>query len=590
MKRLLTSLLFFLIGSSLVMAAPVNLADKPGKNKVATERYSAAAEAKASFAKSKKAASVDVFGVRHERFNQVYHGLPVIGGEMIVHTDKKGKAFKTGKIARIKGLKVKPSLSSDAAIAVGTKQIAGASFKAELAVYPVAGGAKLVWHLKEQAMDSQWQIFVDAHTGDIVNSYNNIMHGSGTGVLGDSKTLNTTFNGGSYDMIASDNSRVTYDAKTRTRLPGTLMNDADDIWTDGAAVDAHHYAGLTLSYYSTKFARNSYDDAGAQVKSTVHYDRNYVNAFWNGSQMVYGDGDGVNSLALSGAFDVVAHEITHAVTTNTSNLIYQNESGALNEAFSDIMGAAAEFAMQPSIADWWLGEDIWLADVALRFMDDPTRDGYSVDHYSNLITGTADNGGVHGNSGIANLAFVLTADGGTHPTNGGTYTGVGIAVAEQIYYTAFTQYLTSSSTFADARAACELVALNYSAAVQASVSAAWDAVGVSAGGTTPPPTPGEIVLSTGEAFSSAHPYANNEDVTWTYTNPGAASVRVDFSYIDMERNYDYIHIRDGAGTLIVSVTGKYANGGYVTVTGDTVKINLVTDSSVTKYGFDAVVN
>jgi len=588
MKYFVTSILFFLLGASLSVAAPTDLVAQTGKNKILTERYSVAAEKQAEFALPTRAEKMDKFGVRHKRQAQVYKGLPVFGGELITHTNKKGKVTKTGRIARVKGLKIKPSLSMADAMAVGGKRISGASFTAKLSILPMLDGAKLVWHLSEQSMDSQWQLFVDAHSGEIVNSYNNIMHGSGTGVLGDSKTLDTSFNGSSYELLASNNSRKTYTANNGTGLPGSLMTDSDDVWTDGAAVDAHHYAGLTLSYFSTKFARNSYDDAGAQVKSTVHYSNNYVNAFWNGTQMVYGDGDGVTSLALSGGFDVVAHEITHAVTTNTSNLIYQNESGALNEAFSDIMGAAAEFAMQPTIADWWLGEDIWLADAALRFMDDPTRDGYSVDHYSNLITGPADNGGVHGNSGIANLAFVLTADGGTHPTNGGSYTGVGIAIAEQIYYTAFTQYLTPSATFADARAACELVSQNYSAAVQASVSAAWDAVGVSGGGT--PPGGGEIVLSTGEAFSSNHPYANNEDVTWTYTNPGASSVRVDFSYINMERNYDFIYILDGAGNTVATATGLYSNGGYAIVQGDTLKVRMVTDYSVTRYGFDAVVN
>lgn len=587
MKRFSFTIVLFLIGASLSMAAPTNLTAQKGKNKLVTHSYSVAAEAQASFADAKKAASVDVYGVRHERHAQIYRGLPVFGGEMIIHTDKKGMVSKTGRIAHIKGLKVKPSLSRDDAMAAGARQVSGASFKANLAVYPLAGGARLVWHLSEQAMGSQWQLFVDAHSGEIVNSYNNIMNGTGTGVLGDSKTVDTTFNGSVYEMLASDNSRITYTANNRKRLPGTLMTDSDDVWTDGAAVDAHHYAGLVLNYYSSVYGRSSFDDMGAQIISSVHYERDLVNAYWNGTQMIYGDGDGVNSLALSGAFDVVAHEITHAVTSSTSDLIYQNESGALNEAFSDIMGAAAEFAMQPAIADWWLGEDIWLADDALRYMDDPTRDGYSVDHYSNLITGSADNGGVHGNSGIANLAFYLTSDGGTHPTNGGSYTGVGLSVAEQIYFTAFTEYLTPSATFEDARAACELVALNYSAAIQDSVSAAWEGVGV---GVAPPPGGDEIVLSVGESFSSDHPYANNEDITWTYTNPGASSVRVDFSYIDMERNYDYIYILDGANNIVGSATGKYANGAYAIVQGDTLKVNMVTDVSITKYGFDGVVN
>ena len=151
------------------------------------------------------------------------------------------------------------------------------------------------------------------------------------------------------------------------------MTDADDVWdlnqgtaspTQAAAVDAHYYAGVVDDFYTTVFGRNSLDDNGFKIISKVHFDQSYCNAFWNGQFMTYGDGDGATCIPLSGGLDVDGHEMTHGVTEFTSNLIYENESGALNESFSDMMGNTMEFyaaarnadpAAQP---DWLIGEDV----------------------------------------------------------------------------------------------------------------------------------------------------------------------------------------------------------------------------------------
>ena len=169
-----------------------------------------------------------------------------------------------------------------------------------------------------------------------------------------------------------------------------------------------------MIYYKATFNRNSINDAGAPLKSTVHYGSRYNNAFWNGSQMVYGDGDGVTFTSLSGGIDVIGHELTHAVTEYSSDLIYQNESGALNEAISDVFGTLVEFYDNRN-PDWEIGEDIYTpgkAGDALRSMSDPTKYG-DPDHYSKRYTGTSDNGGVHTNSGIINKQAYLLANGGT---------------------------------------------------------------------------------------------------------------------------------------------------------------------------------
>lgn len=249
---------------------------------------------------------------------------------------------------------------------------------------------------------------------------------------------------------------------------------------DAAAVDAHYYAGVTYDYYKDVFNRNSYDGKGAKLVSSVHYGRNYNNAFWNGSQMVYGDGDGVNFIEFSGGLDVIAHELTHAVTDTTADLIYQNESGALNEAISDIFGTLVESHANIN-PDWLIGEDIYTPGIngdALRSMEDPTVNG-DPDHYSKRYTGTSDNGGVHTNSGIINKAAYLLSQGGTH--YGVTVNGVGKAALGDIFYRALTTYYTASTNFSQARAGAIQAATDLygasSSQVQ-SVKDAFSAVGV----------------------------------------------------------------------------------------------------------------
>jgi thermolysin len=284
-----------------------------------------------------------------------------------------------------------------------------------------------------------------------------------------------------------DNTRgggvFTYDAKNRQQLPGSLWADADNVFNaayDGAAVDAHFYAGKTYDYYKSVFNRNSYDNKGAALKSTVHYGRNYNNAFWNGSQMVYGDGDGSTFIPLSGGLDVVAHELTHAVTDFSSDLIYQNESGALNESMSDIFGTLVEFHANNN-PDYEIGEDIYTPGTpndALRSMSNPAK-YQDPDHYSVRYTGTGDNGGVHINSGIINKAAYLLAVGGTH--YGVTVPSIGNAKVGAIYYRANTVYLTASSNFSQARAALVQSAADLYGAGSAEVNAvnkSYDAVGV----------------------------------------------------------------------------------------------------------------
>ncbi|MDO8836961.1 MAG: M4 family metallopeptidase, partial [Vicinamibacterales bacterium] len=275
-------------------------------------------------------------------------------------------------------------------------------------------------------------------------------------------------------------------------------------------VDGHVYAGWTYDYFYKRFGRKGLDGRDLRMVSLVHPVRRedlsshpsdivntfYLNAFYFGNGvMVFGEGlpshltaGGYRWNYFAGALDVVAHELTHGVTEFTSDLIYRNESGALNEAFSDIMGVSAEFFFQEPgsgymKADYVIGEDLTSPLGGFRSLSNPQAYG-DPDHYSRRYLGTADNGGVHSNSGIANHAFYLAIEGGTNRTSGMAVQGVGSAnraKIEAVFYRAFTLMLTPSSTFSMARAATIQAARDLHGAgsdVERAVTDAWTACGV----------------------------------------------------------------------------------------------------------------
>ncbi len=286
--------------------------------------------------------------------------------------------------------------------------------------------------------------------------------------------------------------RRIYTANNTFTLPGTARRFEGQAPNADPVVNTNYdFFGITYSWYQNLFGRDSFNNGGAIITSSVHVGNSYVNAYWNGSQFAFGDGDGFNSSNLANALDVTAHEYTHAVTQYSSNLAYQNESGALNEGWSDIFGAVVEARQTLGATGfnsntWKIGEDVWTpgtAGDALRYMDDPVRDGSSRDYYPLRYTGTADNGGVHYNSGIANLAFKLTVTGGMHPRgrNNVQVSGIGIDKARRIYYRAGVVYLNSNSNFEAARAATAQAATDLFGRCNAeyvAVQRAWDAVAV----------------------------------------------------------------------------------------------------------------
>ena len=462
--------------------------------------------------------SKDELGFTQLKLQQIYKGVPVFGSVVTAHVDQNGvltavsgevapeldkkEALKSG--AKVKKSDALATASNDLEVKLGESPELAKEVTPEFVVYVKEGQAKFAFAMEFEFLypePGNYQYFVDAQTGEVLESYNQIHQakpttgvtapsgtntvGTGKGVLGDTKSFNTVTNSnGSYLVDKTRGQGIfTYDAKNRTRTPGTLWLDADNVLNaayDGAAVDAHAYAAQTYDYYKNVHARNSYDGNGAQLISTVHYGRNYNNAFWSGSQMVYGDGDGSTFIPLSGALDVIAHELTHAVTDTTADLVYQNESGAINESMSDIFGTLVEYHFNNK-PDWQIGEDIYTPSTdgdALRSMEDPTLNG-DPDHYSNRYVGTSDNGGVHWNSGISNKAAYLLSNGGTH--YGVSVSGIGNDKTGKIFYRTLTQYLTPNSTFSHYRVATVQAATDLygaSSAEVSSVKAAFSAVGV----------------------------------------------------------------------------------------------------------------
>lgn len=473
-------------------------------------------------------------GRSHERFDQYFRGVRVYGGDIARQRDTLGQTLSLfGTLYDGIAVDTSPALSQ-AGAKRRIEELGGAALgesrQPELLVLPLdTGGFALTWHERviSPAAGTLMAYFIDADTGAVVAARNELKTqsavGRGTGVLGDDKKMSVRPE--SSRFVARDELRppdiFTFDMKGNINRVLAFLNgqislgtsdlatDDDNVWTDSAAVDAHAYAGFTYDYYFKRFGRRGLNNNDIRIVSLVHPVRRedvfsaspfvvglfYLNAAYFGDGvMVYGEGlppgvraDGQTWDYVSGALDIVAHELTHGVTDYSSDLIYRNESGALNEAFSDIMGASAEFFFQERgtgnlRADWLVGEDV-IKPGGLRNMANPASNG-DPDHYSVRFTGTGDNGGVHINSGIANLAFYLAIEGGPHPRTGAAVQGVGFANREQIekvFYRAFTQLMPSNTNFSQARAITLQAARDVYGAnspAERAVAQAWSAVGV----------------------------------------------------------------------------------------------------------------
>ena len=555
----------------------------------------------------------DELGGVHTHVQQLLGGVPVWGGEAIVHrTPSRTSSTVTDDFVADVQVDTSPDFDAGDAIEVA---LAATSIgwdaveqdpETDLWVIRRDGEDHLAWrvqirHLPGTAADSMPVVFVDAHTNEIVWAYNNMQSDACTGTTNfyGTVTLDCYVTAGTYYLENVPDLVATYSYNHTTTSLYYVSNttgtfDTTSIYKN--AVEAEVAMEATNDYYDVTFGRNGINGSGGPAAVTSHgysfmtgatsYSNNYVNAFWDPTNlmMVYGDGDGVNSGSLT-TLDIAGHEITHGVTQYTAGLTYSGESGGLNESMSDVMGAMVErYATGSAAKNWQVGEDTWTPATsgdALRYMNDPAADGYSYDYYSSSIA-SAD---VHYTSGVGNLAYYLASEGGTHPRGKSTtaVTGIGSDAAAQIWYKALTSYMTSSTNYAGARTAT----LSAAAAIYGSTSTqytqvgnAWTAVGVAGSSSTCttsaysgsfskssksvylPSSSGSSVTVSAQTVAMTGPSSTNFDVylqklsgrSWSTVASGTGSTSTEnISYTGTSGTYRvYATTKSGTGTYAIN--------------------------------------
>ena len=510
-----------------------------------------------SFVSSKE--TTDASGIVHQRNQQFYKGVKVEFGTLITHTLNGNVISINSELYNPKSVNSLPTLTALIALNRALLNIGAQKYlwednqqakimnyekpTGELVFFPIVktGEVTLAYKFDIYSIEplSRIEIFVDAHSGEILyknpiikhvtdatpksinenkESFEALLTGTAATKYSGSRNIETVFNTSLGKYVLSDITRgngiVTYNCE---RLVNTYQNvhfqDNDNNWTsaehansfyDNAALDAHWGAEMTYDFWKTVFDRNGFDDNNAIIKNYVHFQRttsSLSNAFWNGSVMSYGDG----VVKPFTSIDICGHEIGHAVCTYTANLAYQNQSGAMNEGYSDIWGACIEYFGRtgsitgtPSAAVWKIGEDV--VSGGLRSMVTPNTNGDPDTFQGTNWKETGDEGtcipsgttndycGVHSNSGVMNRWFYILTIGASGTNNApiadrDTYnvTGIGILKSSQIAYYAERDYLTPNSTYFDAREATLQVAksLYCSASPEvAGVTNAWFSVNI----------------------------------------------------------------------------------------------------------------
>jgi Zn-dependent metalloprotease len=363
----------------------------------------------------------DRLGMRHVVMQQKVDNVPVYNAIYAVHVDPRSNSVAALTSSLVPDIQVNtttPKISADSARAVARAYlIRGQAGVPRLMVYQLRdqrSRARLAWIVEVSGF--ALRDTTAAASADTIPARRDVVVDATA-----AKPLDI------IDRLYVARNRRIHDAAGTTTLPGTLArSEGQGPVADPDVNSAYQFLGSTYDYYSTTHGRDSYDNAGATLLATVNYDVNFQNAFWNGTQMVFGDGFAVE--------DVTAHELTHAVTERTANLEYVWQSGALNESFSDIFGAMVDRA------DWLMGEDLPIG--AIRDLQNPGAFGQP-DNMSGWVATCSDNQGVHTNSGIFNKAFVNVA------------TAIGKNDAERIFYRTLTTpgYLSPQATMEDARGA-----------------------------------------------------------------------------------------------------------------------------------------
>ncbi|MEV6977069.1 M4 family metallopeptidase [Kitasatospora sp. NPDC093806] len=473
-----------------------------------------------------KDAVVDKDGTKHLRFERTYAGLPVIGGDLVVHQKSDGavKSVDKAVAARIALPGLTPKIPADQAadqaagavkatvgitVDADRSPIAGVhrTGTAQLVVWATDGAPRLAYRttvegVRADGTPSRQVMVTDAATGAVLSTHERVQTATGTGkgVFVGQVPLDTNQNGSQFELKDTGRGgQSTTDMRGGTSGNGSLFANTSNRFGDGtnhnresAAVDAQFGAATTWDFYKNTFNRSGIRNDGVGALSRVHYGTNYANAYWDDDCFCMSYGDGEKNNAPLTEIDVAGHEMTHGVTSATANLNYEGESGGLNEATSDIMGTMVEwYANLPSNPpNYQVGEliNIFGNGKPLRYMDQPSQDGNSADYWSAEV-GNLD---VHFSSGVANHFFYLLAEGsGAKTINGFSYNsptydnstlaGIGRDKAAQIWYKALTTYFTSTTDYAGARAGTLSAASDLYGANSAeynAVAATWTAVNV----------------------------------------------------------------------------------------------------------------
>jgi len=528
------------------------------------------------------------------RYQQKYKNIPIIGDHAIVSRKANG-SFKRAHGAVLYGIAsdlqdVKPTLSAAEALKKGKWLSTPASpllmaksipiiFENEtsrLAIWQDKNGtARLVYEVsfvQHGDEPSRPYYIIDAKTGEVLFTFNNLQTANATGPGGNEKTgkyqygtdfenLNVSQSGSTCSMLSTNVKTINLNHGTTGSSAFSFICPENTVKSINGAYsplnDAHFFGGVVFDMYNdwVNTAPLSF-----QLQMRVHYSNNYENAFWDGSAMTFGDGG--NTFYPLVSLDVSAHEVSHGFTEQNSGLVYSGKSGGLNEAFSDMAGEAAENFMNGS-NDWKVGAQIFKGNGALRYMNNPTQDGNSIDHQSNYYNGID----VHHSSGVFNKAFYNLA----------TTTGWDTKKAFQIYAKANQLYWTASVDWDDAGngvmdAACDL---GYNTDdVKASLTAVGITSDVSAGSncSTSPPTGGDNVLQNNVAETNLSAISG-DDIIYTMEVPagatninfdmsggtGDADIYVKFGETPTDSSYD---CRPYAGGNNENCTGTQTNGTY----------------------------
>lgn len=488
-----------------------------------------------------KNATKDKMEMTHQRYQQFYKAIKIEFGMLITHSLNDHVMSINGELYNASGLNLIPTISKLEAFQIVLTNINSQKYlwedesqakimdyqkpEGELVIFPLVktGEVRLAYKFDIYSIDpiSRADIYIDAHTGEIlfknpiikhangyfsdkqnadkINKFESLVSGNAATRYSGTKSIETTLDATVNKYVLKDFTRgngiATYNCARTINYQDVNFTDLDNNWTaaefhntnkDDGALDAHWAAEKTYDFWKTNFGRNSFDDNGSMLKSYIHYRKvantSLVNAFWNGSVMSYGDGN--TSTTILTSIDVCAHEIGHAICQYTAGLAYQNQSGAMNEGLSDIWGACVEhfgrtgsLSGTPINAVWQIAEDLSVSGNAFRSMNNPLTKGNPDTYLGTNWTATGDEGscvpssttndycGVHNNSGVLNHWFyILTA--GKSGTNNApipdvySVTGIGMVKSAEIIYLTERDYLTANATYLDARNATLSVASN----------------------------------------------------------------------------------------------------------------------------------